>query len=157
MNTSKKLLTIGIGWLALISISAISWADNLPCENNFTVKDGFFDRKVYKTWQDFEARTLTTQIVLQRAYVFLVKDGWIINSTDKEAGVISASLQEGTLGEGGRVASLSILTEGSNSYFGGKAGGTRVTTIFSVPAGLHAQEDRVRNNFCDILAYIKQY
>ena len=154
---TKNLLATGIGFLALISAPIYGSADGLPCENNFTVKDGFFDRKIYKTWQDFEARTLTNQIVLQRANVFLVKEGWIINSSDKEAGVISASLQEGAPGEGGRVASLSILAEGSNSYLGGKTGGTRVTAIFSVPAGLHAQEDNVRNNFCDILAYIKQY
>ena len=157
MNMSKKSSVIGMVCLVFLSISTISWADSPPCEKNFIVKDGFFYKKIYTTWQDFEARTLTPQIVLQRAYVFLVKDGWIINSTDKEVGVISASQQEGSLGEGGRVAFLSILAEGSGSYFGGKTGGTRITTILSVPGGLHTQEDIVRKNFCDMLAYIKQY
>lgn len=157
MNMPKKLSIIGMVCLIFAFIPTISRADGLPCEKNFTIKEGFFDKKIYTAWQDHLARTITPQLVFMRAYAFLMKEGWIINFTDKEAGIISASQQEGTLGEGGKVATLNIFTEGSGSYFAGPTGGIRVTTIFSVPSGLHAQDEMVKKEFCDILAYIKQY
>ena len=154
MNISKKSLAIGMICFFVTSISTISWADSLPCEKNFTVKDGLFDKKIYKTWEDLLA--LTPQMIFMRTYALLVKDGWLINFTDKEAGVILASQQEGSAGEGGKVAPLNIFIENAGNYFGGIRGGFRITMTFAVPSGLHANEDMVRKNFCETLAAIKK-
>ena len=154
MNRSKKSLAVGIGCLVLLSISTISWADVAPCEKNFTVKEGFFGKKIYKTWQDLQ--DLMPQTIFKRAYAFLVKEGWVINFTDKETGVISALQQDVSADGGGKVAPLNIFIENAGNYLGGKSGGTRVTMTFSIPGGLHAQEDMVRKNFCDALAEIKK-
>ncbi|MGC2049642.1 MAG: hypothetical protein WA635_13665 [Gallionella sp.] len=136
-------------------IPATGWADTAPCEKNFTVKDGFFDKKIYKTWQDI--RALTRQTIFKRAYAYLVKGGWVINLADMETGVIIASQSGGA----GKVASLNIFIENSGNYFGGVpgtrgvTGAFRVTMTFSVPDGLDAHEDMVRNDYCHALAEIK--
>lgn len=154
MGMQKKSLIIGIGGLILISISMLGWAENEPCETNFTVKEGLFDKKIYKTWQDFPI--VPIQSIYRRVYKSLIKDGWIINLTDKEGGVISASQLEGSPGEGGKVAPLNIFIENAGKY-GSILGSVKVSMIFSVPSGLHADEHMVRKNFCAILADIKQY
>ncbi len=145
--------------MAFATIPATGWADTAPCEKNFTVKDGLFDKKIYKTWQDMLA--LTQQMVFNRTYAYLVKDGWVINLANKEAGVISASQVEESSGGAGKVANLNILIENAGNYFGGLPsgrgvpGGYRLTMAFSVPSGLNAHEEMVRKNFCDALAEIK--
>ena len=98
MNMPEKFLVVGTGLLILAFASTLSWAGSEPCETNFTVKDGLFDKKIYKTWQDFPI--VPIQSIYRRAYKSLVKDGWIINLTDKEGGVISASQLAGSSGEG---------------------------------------------------------
>jgi len=159
MNRLMNSLVIGVACLAFATIPATGWADTVPCEKNFTVKDGLFDKKIYKTWQDLVA--LTQQMIFKRTYAYLVKDGWVINLTDKENGIISASQAEESSGGAGTVANLNILIENAGNYFGGLPsgrdfpGGYRVTMIFSVPGGLHAREEMVRENFCDALAEIK--
>lgn len=159
MNRLKNSLTIGIACLAFATIPATGWAETVSCEKNFTVKDGLFDRKIYKTWQELVA--LTQQMIFNRTYAYLVKDGWVINRTDKENGIISASQAEESIGGAGKVATLNILIENAGNYFGGLPsgrgvpGGYRLTMAFSVPSGLNAHEDMVRKNFCDALAEIK--
>lgn len=155
----KNSLACGIACLAFATIPATGWAEAVPCENNFTVKDGLFDRKIYKTWQDLV--DLSQMMIYRRTYAYLVKDGWAINLADKENGIISASQVEETAGGAGKTATLNVLIENAGNYFGGLPsgrgipGGYRLTMTFSVPKGLHAQEDRVRANFCDALAEIK--
>lgn len=153
MNMQKKI-AMGIAGLILVSVSTLSCAESEPCETNFTVKDGLFDKKIYKTWQDFPI--VPIQSIYRRAYKSLIKDGWTINLTDKEGGVISASLLEGSPGEGGKVATLNIFIENAGKY-GSILGSVRTSMIFSVPSGLHADEHMVQMNFCAILADIKQY
>ncbi len=156
MNRLRNSLIIGVACLAF---PVTGWTDTAPCEKNFTVKDSLFDKKIYKTWQDMLA--LTQQMIFKRSHTYLVNDGWMINLTDKEAGVIFASQAEGSSGGAGKVANLNILIENAGNYFGGLPsgrgfpGGYRVTMIFSVPSELHAHEDMVRKNFCDALAEIK--
>lgn len=154
MNMQKKSLIIGIGILTLVSFSRVSWAESEPCVTNFTVKEGLFDKRIYKTWQDFPI--VPIQSIYRRAYKSLIKDGWTINLTDKEGGVISASLLEGSPGEGGKVATLNIFIENAGKY-GSILGSVRTSMIFSVPSGLHTDEHMVQMNFCAILADIKQY
>jgi hypothetical protein len=152
-------LVIGAACLFFATIPATGWADTAPCERNFTVKDGFFGKKIYKTWQD--VRALTRQTIFKRAYAYLVKGGWVINLSDMETGVITASQVEESSGGAGKVASLNIFIENSGNYFGGVPGtrgvpgAFRVTMTFSVPNGLDAHEDMVRHNYCDALAEIK--
>ncbi len=159
MNRLRNLLTIGVACLACAAFPATGWAQAAPCEKNFTVKEGLLDRKIYKTWQDMLA--LTQQMIFNRTYAYLVKDGWVINLTDKEAGIISVSQAGDSPVGAGKVANLNILIENAGNYFGGLPsgrgvpGGYRLTMVFSVPGGLHAQEEMVRKTFCDALAEIK--
>ncbi|CAG1004906.1 hypothetical protein ANAEL_03280 [Anaerolineales bacterium] len=152
MNKLKKSLAIGAGLLILVSAATPGWAASEPCETNFTVKEGLFDKKIYKTWQDFPIIPLQT--VYRRAYKSLIKDGWIINLTDKEGGVISASQLEGSPGEGGKVATLNVFIENAGKY-GSELGSVRVLMIFSVPSALHASEHMVQMNLCALLSGIK--
>lgn len=154
MKMKKKSLAAVIAGLVLGSASTLGWADGEPCENNFSVKEGLFEKKIYKTWQDFPI--VPIQSVYRRAYKSLVKDGWIINLTDKEGGVISASQLEGSPNEGGKVVPLNIFIENAGKY-GSILGAVRVSMILPVPGGLHADEHMVRKTFCAILADIKQY
>lgn len=159
MKRLRNSLVIGVACLAFATIPATGWADTAPCEKNFTVKDGLFDKKIYKTWQDMVA--LTQQMIFKRMYAYLVKSGWVINLTDKEAGVIFASQVEESSAGAGKVANMNILIENAGNYFGGLPsgrgfpGGFRITMTFLVPNGLHAHEEMVRKNFCDALAEIK--
>src|SRR4030066_1706179 len=114
MNKLKKSLAIGAGLLIIVSAATPGWAASEPCETNFTVKEGLFDKKIYKTWQEFPIIPLKT--IYRRTYKSLVKEGWIINLTDKEGGVISASQLEGSPDEGGKVASLNIFIENAETY-----------------------------------------
>src|SRR3990172_8228649 len=159
MNRLRKSFVIGVACLVFATIPATGWAVTEPCEKNFIVKDGFLDRKIYKTWQELQA--LTRQAIFMRTYTYLVKGGWVINLTDEETGVISASQVEDSSGSAGKMANLNILIENEGNYYGGTAtkrgvpGAFRVTMTFSVPSGLDAHEDMVRKEFCGALAEIK--
>jgi len=159
MNRLRNSLAIGVACLVFATIPATVRADTVPCEKNFTVKDGLFDKKIYKTWQNLGA--LTQMMIYRRTYAYLVKDGWVINLTDKENGIISASQAEELSGGAGRAANLNILIENAGNYFGGLPSGRglpgeyRLTMALSVPGGLHAHEDMVRKTFCDALEEIK--
>ena len=159
MNRLRNSFVVGVACLVFSTIPATVWAVTEPCEKNFTVKDGFFDRKIYKTWQELLA--LTRQAIFMRTYTYLVKGGWVINLTDEETGVISASQVEDSSGSAGKMANLNILIENAGNYYGGVAGkrgvpgAFRVTMTFSVPGGLDAHEDMVRKEFCGALAEIK--
>ena len=159
MNRLRKSFVIGVACLVFATIPATGWAVTEPCEKNFIVKDGFLDRKIYKTWQELQA--LTRQAIFMRTYTYLLKGGWVINLTDEETGVISASQVDGSSGSTGKVANLNILIENAGNYYGGAASkrgvpaGFRVTMTFSVPGGLDAHEDMVRKEFCAALAEIK--
>jgi len=145
--------------LVFATIPATGWAVTEPCEKNFTVKDGFFDRKIYKTWQEIPA--LTQQAILMRTYSYLVKGGWVINLKDEKAGVISAAQVEDSSGSAGKMANMNVLVENAGNYYGGVAGrrgvpgAFRVTMTISAPGGLDAHEDMVRKEFCGALAEIK--
>lgn len=158
MNKSRNLLVIGVVCL-VFAFPATGWAAAQPCEKNLTVKDGLFERKIYKTWQEIPA--LTRPAIFMRAYSYLVKDGWIINLTDQESGVISAALVDGSSGSTGKMANLNVLVENAGNYYGGVAGkrgvpgAFRVTMTFSAPGGLQAHEDMVRETFCKALTEIK--
>lgn len=159
MNISRNSLVIGVAYLIFATFPGTGWADIAQCEKNFVVNDGFFDNKIYKTWQDI--RDLTQQMLFKRTYNFLVKGGWVINLADNEAGVISAAQFDDSSGSAGKMANLNILIENSGNYYGGVASrrsvpvAFRITMTFSVPSGLHAHEDMVRKNFCTALAEIK--
>src|SRR4030065_612190 len=145
MNRLRNSFVVGVACLVFSTIPATVWAVTEPCEKNFTVKDGFFDRKIYKTWQELQA--LTRQAIFMRTYTYLVKGGWVINLTDEETGVISASQVDGSSGSTGKVANLNILIENAGNYYGGAArkrggpAGFRGTVTFSVPGGANTPED----------------
>ena len=159
MNRLKNSLAIWIACMAFITIPATGWAETVPCEKNFTAKDGMFNGKIYKTWQ--ELADLSQMMIYRRAYAYLIKDGWAINLTDKENGIISASQLEESSGGKEKAASLNILIENAGNYFGGLPSGRgvpgayRLTMAFSVPSGLIAHEEMVKKSFCDALAEIK--
>ena len=158
MNKSRNPLAIGVAWLVFAAIPATGWAEIVPCEKNFAVKDGFFDKKIYRTWQDL--RDLSQMMIYRRAYEYLVKDGWVIDRMDKELWVISASQTEELSGGEGKAANLNILIENAGNYFGGipsgrgTPGAYRITMTFSVPGGLHTNEDQVKKYFCAALEEI---
>ena len=155
MDRLKYISISGMACLALTFFSAISWADSTPCEKNFTAKEGVLGRQIYNTWQVLPE--ITPQKAFRRAYIYLIREGWAINLTDKEFGIISASQQGVSSGEGGKAAPLNVLIEDLGDSGGGLSPkGIKATVTFSIPGGLHASEDGVRRSFCDMLADIKR-
>lgn len=150
MKKLKRTSAFGMACLALSLFSTICWADAAPCEKNFTVKEGVLGRQIYNTWQVLPE--ITTQKAFRRTYIHLAKEGWAINLTDKEFGIISASP-----GDGGKAAPLNVFIEDLGDNGGGVSPkGIKVTITFSVPGGLQASEDSIRKSFCETLAEIKR-
>lgn len=155
MDRLKPLPALLTMALACLALPAFGQAEGAPCEKNFTVKEGVLGRQIYNTWQVLPE--ITPQKAFRRAYIYLIREGWAINLADKEFGVISASQQGVSSGEGGKAVPLNVLIEDLGDSGGGLSPkGIKATVTFSIPGGLHASEDGVRGSFCDMLADIKR-
>ena len=130
-----------LGLLALAIGGAAGAADAPPagadCAGHFTAEGSFFAGKKFSTWADFAA--VSKADLYTRVYTNIAKDGWNITSSDKEAGIISAS-QSVSFGKG-TVAPLTIVIETAGT-------GSKATATFRVGGGQTTKEDTVKQKLC---------
>jgi hypothetical protein len=135
-----KILSIAF----ISAIAASAFADE-QCVTNFTSSGSFFKGKTFKTWADIDG--VDSAEAYKKIYAHVVKDGWKINSSDKEMGVISAGT-EVSYGNG-KSAPFSIAVE--------KAGElkTKVSLAFSTSGGVSAAEKDIIKSFCGTIESAK--
>jgi hypothetical protein len=94
----KKHLRSMLGLLALTigGAAGVAAADTpappaagADCAGHFTAEGSFFAGKKFNTWAEFAA--VSKADLYTRVYTNVAKDGWQITSSDKDAGIISAS------------------------------------------------------------------
>jgi hypothetical protein len=116
----------------------------VDCNANFSETGSFLTGKKSTTWVQYSS---TAKIdAFTRLYATLAKDGWNIASSDKDAGVISAT-QAVTFGKGS-VAPLTVVVETDGA-------GSKVTMTFSVAGGQHANTDSVKSKMCSYLTAVE--
>ena len=130
-------LTIGVAVNASAADTPVPPADGADCAGHFTSEGSFFAGKKYSTWVDFAA--VSKADLYSRIYSNIAKDGWTITSTDKEAGIISAS-QSVSYGKG-TTAPLVIVIETSGT-------GSKATATFRVGGGQTTKEATVKQKLC---------
>jgi hypothetical protein len=128
------LLALAIGGTAGAADAPPAGAD---CAGHFTVEGSFFAGKKFSTWADFAA--VSKADLYTRVYTNIAKDGWNITSSDKEAGIISAS-QSVSYGKG-TVAPLTIVIETAGT-------GSKATATFHIGGGQATKEDTVKQKLC---------
>ena len=128
--------------LGLLAIGGTAGAADAPpanaeCAGHFTAEGSFISGKKFSTWADFGA--VSKADLYSRIYANIAKDGWTITSSDKDAGVISAS-QSVTFGKGS-VAPLTIVIEAAGT-------GSKATATFRIGGGQMTKEDAVKQKLC---------
>ncbi|BCD97747.1 hypothetical protein [Marinagarivorans cellulosilyticus] len=112
------------------------------CETNFTKEGGFFKGTTFKTWANIEG--VTVGDAHSSVYRHIAKDGWNIVSSDKEAGVLTAS-QTVSYGKG-KTAPLNIIFEPNAET------GTRISLSYALSGGVSSPKKAVIESFCATIA-----
>jgi hypothetical protein len=142
----KKHLRSRLGLLALTigGAAGVAAADTpappaagADCAGHFTAEGSFFAGKKFNTWAEFTA--VSKADLYTRVYTNIAKDGWQITSSDKDAGIISAS-QSVSFGKG-TTAPLTIVIESAGT-------GSKATATFRVGGGQTTKEDTVKQKLC---------
>ena len=136
-TSSVGLIALAIGGVAGGADAPSTGAD---CAANFKMEGNFLAGKKYSTWTEYAA--VSKADLFSRVVTNVAKDGWTINSSDKETGIISAS---STVSYGkGSVAPLTIVIEPSGN-------GSKATATFHVGGGQTAKEATVRDKICSYI------
>jgi len=120
--------------------------DSLPCVTNFSVDGGFWTGRQFKTFQVFPKASKSS--AFDDLLPAIASIGYQIKVSDKENGLISGSYAV-ALGKG-ETNPLSALIKANQS------GGVRVDLVFSINATGIVSTDSVRDEFCNILAKVRQ-
>jgi hypothetical protein len=133
-----KLFTCSLALLcAQHSVSAFA----ASCDDNFSVTGSFFTGKVYKTWSDLPAGKFES--AYKGAYLYTLKNGWKLLTSDKEMGVFTAA--QATLYASGKIVPINVAIEKSDSQ-------TKISITYTTPAGVSSPEDAVKIDFCKTIA-----
>lgn len=138
---SKKFLKLFVCSLTLLSVQHTTSAIAAPCEDNFSVTGSFFTGKVYKTWSVLPAGKFES--AYKGAYLYTLKNGWKLLTSDKEMGVFTAA-QAGMYASG-KIVPINVAIEKSDSQ-------TKISITYTTPAGVSSPEDAVKIDFCKTIA-----
>lgn len=159
MNIKKKLIVASV-LAALAGCATQSTAPASPtsaqttpassqlgaCATNFTTEGGFWSGMKYSTFEEFPKKTVGgTFDALLRS---VAASGYQINSSNKEAGMISAS-QTVSYGEGKTAPLNFVIRKLAQS-------GVRVDVSFSTSGGVSASTEAAQKEFCKLLASVDQ-
>lgn len=126
--------------------SATSVSQLGACATNFTTEGGFWSGTRYSTFDEFPKKTVSGAFdALLRS---VAASGYQINSSNKEAGMISAS-QTVSYGQG-KTAPLNFVIQKSSQS------GIRVDVSFTMSGGVAASTDAAQKEFCKLLASVGQ-
>lgn len=112
------------------------------CQENFTTTGSLFKGKTFKTWAEVDG--VDSAEAYKKIYLHVMQDGWKINSSDKDLGVISAGT-EVSYG-GGKSAPFSITVERAGESK------TKVSLTFVTSGGVAASDKDVIKSFCGTIA-----
>lgn len=138
----KHLILIAV--FGLLHFSSL--ANSAECDSNFTKSGSFFSGQTYKTWAHF--KNVNPSKAFKNAYLYTMKDGWQIVSSDKELGVISAA-QDVSFGKGKTVPLNITVEEFGNS-------GSKVSMTYSTSGGVSSPTEAVKEHFCLTLAEVSK-
>ncbi|MDR2259557.1 MAG: hypothetical protein LBE06_01200 [Azoarcus sp.] len=118
--------------------------DSRECARNFTYDGSFMRGRTFKT--NAFVKNVKQGQAIQRAARYIANDGWQINNTDSNLGIISAS-QTVSYGNG-KTAPLNVGVEPVQ-------GGVKVSLSYSISGGLTTPVDAVQNFFCSVVQTIE--
>lgn len=126
--------------LLFSALSGLAIADDDVggCKTNFSVSGSFLSGKQYKT--QLGLPKLSQEAAFKKTYAVVVKHGYQVTQSDKDAGVISAA-QQVSYSSGGKSAPFNIIVEAAGD-------GSNVSFSFATAGGLMASADTVRDEFC---------
>lgn len=138
MNMKIALLAISTGLVVSGNAAALEG----PCIDNYTKEGSFFSGRTFKSWAEYP--TVSEADAFKKVYREVVNQGFKVNSTDKEMGMISA--QQNVTG-GSTTVPLNVSVES-------KGQGSRVELTFSTQGGLAVGEEGLQKGFCDLLGSV---
>jgi len=114
------------------------------CVDNFTMEGSFWTGRTSKTHQDFAG--VSKGEAFDRLLAKVASNGYQVNSSSKDAGLISAS--QGVTG--------SSKTTPLNVVISDQPGGqVRVALVFVTSGGLAFSREGLEKEFCEILASVQ--
>lgn len=124
--------------LGALCASGSAWADT-QCTDNYTLEGNFFQGRLFQSWGSYSQ--VPFDEAYRRAYSNVVRQGFRIQQTDKDAGIIAA---EQNVTGSGKVVPLNVIIESEGA-------GSRVSVSFTTTGGLAVGESNVKDSFCQIL------
>lgn len=128
-----------LAFVFLFSSSLFSTVSAAECGGTFSQSGAAFLGKSYKLQVETSSQPGP---VFNGAYRAVVKEGWKVEQSDREAGVITA-LHSDYLSKGKRLP-LSVTIEPTQT-------GSALTLQFTTPPGVFSAEGDVREGFCKIV------
>lgn len=112
------------------------------CLEHYSKEGSLFSGRSFKAWQAFPA--VAPKAAFAQVYREVVRQGYKINSSDKDIGVISA--QQNVTGSSATVP-LNLMVEPQGK-------GSKVSVTFQTQGGLTVGEEGLQKGFCDILGAV---
>ncbi len=119
----------------------LATTDSRPCAANLRTEGSFWTGRTFKSFQEYPNATKAN--AFDQAGAAVAANGWQINTTNKDLGLISAS-QSVTMGKGTTAPLNAIVKDRAG-------GGVRVELVFQTSGGIAVGEDSLRDGFCKIL------
>ncbi len=142
LSYSKKLLLgAAVVWIGASPVLA----DQAQCLASATNEGSFFSERTYTASDEYPS--VTTQDAFKRIYVSVLKDGWRINQSDKDLGIISAS--QDVAGSNGKQTNLNFIVESLGAH------GSKASVTFKIGFGQVAMGDTPKT-LCGYLGAAEQ-
>lgn len=125
-------------------LSAPAFALEGACIDNYTKEGSFFSGRTFKSWAEYP--TVAPDKAFKSVYQEVVSQGFKINSSDKEMGIISA--QQNVTGSA-KTVPLNVLVKDAGK-------GSRVELTFVTEGGLSVGEAGLQKGFCDLLGAVSK-
>jgi hypothetical protein len=129
---------------ALLLVTATARAAD-DCVSNYRETGSFLSGMQYSTSQDFS--DVTPHQAFQRAYAFTAQNGFTINNSNEDAGVISAS-QSVSYGQGKPVP-LSVIVKPDGA-------GSKVLITYATSGGVSSPSRAIQAHFCKAMEAVAQ-
>ena len=126
--------------LATIGLLNVAQANEASCLEHFTSEGNKFSGRMYTTWLEFP--NVKKAAAYTKIYASVAKDGWTIVSSDKDAGILSAS-QQVSYGRGA-TNPLVVVVEDSGR-------GSKATVTFRLGGGQSASLNTIKKKLCEYI------
>lgn len=149
-NMMKRFILLPLFALSLAGGAGIAFAENQAagdsreCVRNFKHEGSFFAGRTFKTTAF--VKNVTQADAMKRAARYIAQNGFQINSSDQNLGIISAS-QSVSYGQGKTVP--------LNVSFEQEKGGVQMDFSYSTSGGVTSPVDAVQNFFCSVVEAVE--